>query len=137
MRKIRQVLRLALDAGVSRRSISRSLGLSRDVVTDYLTRAAAAGLTWPLPPDLDDAQLEDRLFPPLAVNLHRKPEPDWSVIHQEMKRKGATLQVLHEEFLADQPNVSGNRAAFLPTSSAGGDRIEADWPRSVASTALG
>ena len=33
--------------------------------------------------------------------------------------------------------VSGNRAAFLPTSSAGGDRIEADWPRSVASTALG
>ena len=34
-------------------------------------------------------------------------------------------------------NVSGNRAAFLPTSSAGGDRIEADWPRSVASTALG
>lgn len=107
MRKIRQVLRLALDAGVSRRSISRSLGLSRDVVTDYLTRAAAAGLTWPLPPDLDDAQLEDRLFPPLAVNLHRKPEPDWSVIHQEMKRKGATLQVLHEEFLADQPNGIG------------------------------
>ena len=34
-------------------------------------------------------------------------------------------------------NVSGNRAAFLPTSSAGGDRIEADWLRSVASTALG
>ena len=34
-------------------------------------------------------------------------------------------------------SVSGNRAAFLPTSSAGGDRIEADWPRSVASTALG
>ena len=34
-------------------------------------------------------------------------------------------------------DVSGNRAAFLPTSSAGGDRIEADWPRSVASTALG
>ena len=34
-------------------------------------------------------------------------------------------------------SVSGSRAAFLPTSSAGGDRIEADWPRSVASTALG
>ena len=107
MRKIRQVLRLALDAGVSRRSISRSLGLSRDVVTDYLTRAAAAGLTWPLPPDLDDAQLEDRLFPQLAINLLRKPEPDWAVIHQEMKRKGATLQVLHEEFLADQPHGIG------------------------------
>jgi len=39
--------------------------------------------------------------------------------------------------LASIDTVSGNRAAFLPTSSAGGDRIEADWPRSVASTALG
>lgn len=107
MRKIRQVLRLALEAGTSRRRIAKSLGLSRDVVTDYLTRAAAAGLAWPLPLDLDDAQLEDRLFPPLAVNIQRKPEPDWAVIHQELKRKGATLQVLHAEFLAEQPDGIG------------------------------
>lgn len=107
MRKIRQVLRLALSTGISRRRVAKSLGLSRDVVTDYLTRAAAAGLTWPLPPDLDDAQLEHRLFPPLVANAHRKPEPDWVVIHQEMKRKGATLQSLHEEFLAEHPNGIG------------------------------
>ena len=107
MRKIRQVLRLALEAGASRRRIAKSLGLSRDVVTDYLTRAVAAGLAWPLSPDLDDAQLENLLFPPLGVNLHRKPEPDWAVIHQEMKRKGATLQALHEEFLAEQPDGIG------------------------------
>lgn len=107
MRMIRQVLRLALEAGASRRRIAKSLGLSRDVVTDYLTRAAAAGLTWPLPPDLDDAQLEDRLFPPLGANVQRKPEPDWALIHREMKRKGATLQALHEEFLAEQPNGIG------------------------------
>jgi len=34
-------------------------------------------------------------------------------------------------------SVSGNRAAFLPTSSLGGGRIEAGWLRSVASTAWG
>ncbi|UCV16649.1 IS21 family transposase [Quatrionicoccus australiensis] len=107
MRKIRQVLRLAFEAGASRRRIARSLGLSRDVVTDYLTRATATGLNWPLPPDLDDAQLEDRLFPPMSVNALRKPEPAWAVIHHEMKRKGATLQVLHEEFLAEQPSGIG------------------------------
>lgn len=93
MRKIRQVLRLAFEAGASRRRIAKSLGLSRDVVTDYLTRVTAAGLSWPLPPDLDEAQLEDRLFPPMIVNALRKPEPAWAVIHHEMKRKGATLQV--------------------------------------------
>lgn len=88
MRKIRQVLRLAHEAGASQRRIAKSLGLSRDVVSDYLIRATAAGLAWPLPPELDDAQLEALLFPPLAVKAGRKPEPDWAVIHQEMKRKG-------------------------------------------------
>lgn len=104
MRKIRQVLRLAHEAGASQRRIAKSIGLSRDVVSDYLIRATAAGLTWPLPPELDDAQLEARLFPPLAVKAGRKPEPDWAVIHQEMKRKGATLQALSTEFLAEQPD---------------------------------
>lgn len=42
MRKIRAVLRLHYEAHQSRRSIARSLGMSRDAVTDYLTRAAAA-----------------------------------------------------------------------------------------------
>lgn len=104
MRKIRQVLRLAHEARASQRRIAKSLGLSRDVVSDYLIRATAAGLAWPLPPELDDAQLEARLFPPLAVKTGRKPEPDWAVIHQEMKRKGATLQALSVEFLTEQPD---------------------------------
>lgn len=103
MSKIRQVLRLAHEAHISKRGISERLGLSRDVVTNYLTRAAAAGVSWPLPAELDDAQLERRLFPPPEVNALRKPEPDWAAVHQDLKRKGATLQVLHEEFLAEQP----------------------------------
>ncbi len=102
MRKIRQVLRLALETGMSQRGISNSLAISRAVVTDYLTRAAAAELTWPLPPDLDDAQLEGKLFP-AAVATARRPEPNWEIVHQELKAKGATLQVLHQEFLAEHP----------------------------------
>jgi len=102
MRKIRQVLRLALETGMSQRGISNSLAISRAVVTDYLTRAAAAELTWPLPPDLGDAQLEGKLFP-AAVATARRPEPNWEIVHQELKAKGATLQVLHQEFLAEHP----------------------------------
>jgi transposase len=104
MRKIRQILRLAHEDSISRRSIARSLGLSRDAVTDTLIRAAAAGLTWPLPDGLDDAQLEARLFPSTAAMMRRKVEPDWAAIHNELKRKGATLQVLHEEYLTRQPD---------------------------------
>lgn len=105
MRQIRQVLRLALDAHQSQRAIARSLGISRDAVADYLTRTAAAGLSWPLPVDMDDAQLEQRLFPVLKGNeARRKAEPDWAEVHQALKRKGATLQVLHEEYLAQHPD---------------------------------
>ena len=104
MRQIRQVLRLTFEMGQSKRAIASSLSISRDAVSDYLTRSAIAGLSWPLPFDLDDAELERRLFPPLAAdNTLRKSEPDWVKIHQELKQKGATLQGLHEEYLAEYP----------------------------------
>ena len=108
MRKIRAVLRLHYEAHQSRRSIARSLGMSRDAVTDYLTRAAAAKLTWPLPASMDDAELERQLFPLVITSgAKRKAEPNWAEIHQELKRKGATLQVLHEEYLAAHPGGIG------------------------------
>jgi len=103
MRQIRQVLRLAYEDGVSGRSIGASLGLHRDTVRDYLVRAAAAKLRWPLPTDLDDAALESRLFPPVLQSNSRKPQPDWPTLHLERKKKGATLQGLHEEYLAEHP----------------------------------
>lgn len=104
MRKIRQVLRLHYESKLSRREIARSLGLSRDAVADYLTRAAAARIGWPIVPEIDDTELEQRLFPPApASKTGRKTEPDWAKVHQELKRKDATLMVLHEEYLAEYP----------------------------------
>jgi hypothetical protein len=88
MKQIRDVLRLALENGLSQRQISACLGIARGSVKDYLTRSAAAGLSWPLPIDIDDAALERRLFPPLSVLENgRKPEPDWAEIHEAMKLK--------------------------------------------------
>lgn len=104
MRKIRQVLRLAAETDISRRNIARSLDLSRDTVSDYLTRAAAAGLAWPLPDELDDARLDALLFPVASGRYTRKPEPEWAQVHQDMMRPGATLHVLHEEYLAEYPD---------------------------------
>lgn len=108
MRKIRQVLRLHFEKQRSRRAIARSLDLSRDTVADYLTRAAAAGLAWPLPDGLDDASLEQLLFPTANKGVaKRKAEPNWAEIHHALKQKGGTLQVLHEEYLAEHPDGMG------------------------------
>lgn len=107
MRKIRQVLRLALEQGMSKRAISKSVAVSRDTVTDYVTRALAAGITSPIPAEIDDVDLGRLLFPAELVRQQRRPEPSWEVVHQELKAKGATLQTLHQEYLEVHPDGMG------------------------------
>ena len=55
MRKIRELLRLRWEQHLPQRVIANSLRLSQASVSDYLSRARRAGLTWPLPDALDDA----------------------------------------------------------------------------------
>ena len=54
---------------------------------------------WPLPAELDEAGLEGLLFRQAAPREHYA-QPDYAVIHQELKRKGVTLQLLWEEYQA-------------------------------------
>lgn len=104
MRQIRQILKLSREGGLTRRQIARCLSLSPTTVGEYLSRAEQAGLGWPLPGELDDAQLEAKLFsrpaPPRPAN---RPSPDWSEVHRELKRKGVTLMLLWQEYKARYP----------------------------------
>lgn len=63
MRKVKEVLRLKWACGLSNRAAGRSCGISASTVSDCVNRAKAAGLSWPLPEDLADADLWARLFP--------------------------------------------------------------------------
>jgi hypothetical protein len=67
MRKIKEVLRLYFEQKQSIRQISRSCTTARSTIQEYLHRAEQAEVTWLLPPEMDDAALESRLFPPLAL----------------------------------------------------------------------
>jgi hypothetical protein len=60
MHIVKEVLRLTA-AGLSQRQIGRSLHLSHGVVGKYQAAAQRVGLSWPLPEELDDAALADRL----------------------------------------------------------------------------
>ena len=106
MRKVREVLRLHHHvAGLSGRAIARSLKLSPVTVTRYIRRAEEAGLSWPLPESLDDAQLERRLLPGAASmpGETRFPVPEWSTVHRELRRKGVTLALLWQEYKETHP----------------------------------
>jgi transposase len=105
MRKIREVLRLSWGGKLSGRDVARGCGLGRTTVREYLARALRAGLSWPLPENLTDADLERLLFAPLVSASHEaRPLPDWKAIHEELRRKGVTLFLLWEEYKASYPD---------------------------------
>ena len=105
MRQIGEVLRLAAQH-LSYDQIAQSVGISRASVHNYLKRAGQAGLSWPLPEDLDDAAVEARLFQRSEeANRSGRPEPNWLEVHREHKRgKHVTLQLLHLEYKAAHPD---------------------------------
>lgn len=107
MRKIRDVLRLSAE-GLSTRQIEASLAIGRTTLRGYLVRAREVGLSWPLPPDLHDTDLERMLYPRTAREASQQAtQPDWSHIHRNLRRKGVTLMLLWEEYRADHPGSYG------------------------------
>ena len=108
MRKVREVLRLKHALGASERQIAVSVGVSRSTIGEYLRRAAVIGITWPVPAELDDAELERRLFTPAALDGHaERAQPDWNQVHKELKRRGVTLVLLWEEYRAEHGDGYG------------------------------
>jgi transposase len=105
MRQVHEVLRRKWDQGLSDRKIAHSLGMSRPAVAEYVRRAQAAGLSWPVPATYDEGTLERLLFPGVSA---RAPAPhlvpDWSTVHRERKRKGVTLFLLWQEYKAATPD---------------------------------
>jgi DNA replication protein DnaC len=108
MRKIREVLRLKYACGASDRVISRSVGIGRTAIVEYVRRAAVIGISWPIPEELDDTALERKLFAPAGYNPPRsKPLPDWGYVHAELRRRGVTLALLWEEYRGHHPDGYG------------------------------
>lgn len=99
MRKVRDVLECLLDKELSVRETARFTGISRPAVTEYRQRFEASGLAWPIPADMDDGELEVALYGSSQKQVTRSVEIDFSLVHAELNRKGATLRVLHEEWL--------------------------------------
>ena len=104
MRKVREILRLRLGVGLSSRQVAKSCRVSSSTVLEYEKRARDAGLSWPLPEDLDDAALEQLVRARLEVTKQDRPVPDISYIVQEMRRPHVTLSLLWLEYKAANPD---------------------------------
>ena len=104
MRKIGDALRLKA-AGLTTRKIAASLGIGQTTASEYLKRAERAGLSWPLPDGVSEADLEQRLFRPIGGETRRGlAPPDWPAVHRTLKRKEVTLALVWEEYRAAHPD---------------------------------
>ena len=110
MRKTKEVLRLRFELGLGLRQIARSCSLSLSTVHDYLQRAKAAGISWPLPQGWDESHLEATLFSASEARQTGpdKPLPDFAALHEQKQRhRHLTLQLLWEEYRQANPEGYG------------------------------
>ena len=98
------------ECGCSQREIARSCGLSSGTVNKLLRQAEQAGPGWPLPPELDEAALQERLYgrPAGARPSARREALDFAAVHKELvRRKHLTLQLVWQEHREQHPNGYG------------------------------
>ena len=104
MRKFKEVLRLKFDHQLTNRKIANSCAISHVTVGKYLDLAKRAGITWPLPDNIDDSQLEQRLHAKGSRPAFEKPiMPPMDYLFKEMKKKYVTLQLLWYEYKQGNP----------------------------------
>ncbi len=106
MRKTKEVLRLRYELRLGHRQIARSCSIGQSTVYDYLKRAEAAGIAWPLPEGWDDERLERALFvyPSDQERRPQHPQPDFASIHEQLQRHAhLTLALVWEEYRQARP----------------------------------
>ena len=98
MRQIRQALHLHYQAGLSYAQVGRALGVAKSTVGKMMSLARAASVDWALAQTLTDEALEARLYRPPVPRANARLDPDFALVHQELKRPGVTLMLLWEEY---------------------------------------
>lgn len=100
MRIVRDILTYLLDRNMTQRNTARIVGVDRTVVLKMLNRYQESGLPWPIPEIVSDTKLKEIVYPStkrvdFSINF--------DVIHEALQGKGATLAVLHDEWVTEAP----------------------------------
>ena len=120
MTNYREILRLH-SLGLNKTEIASSCRYARNTVAATLQRAANCGLQWPLPEEMSDKQLSERLFPSsTSTPVYKMPDYEW--VHREMQKNGVTLSLLWVEY-CEQCHQNGE----LPYKSTQFNKYYADY----------
>ena len=116
MLKVREILRLKFELGLTERQILTAVGASRSAVQDCVRRCRHAEIGRPLPAGVDDTALMARLYrrEPSAPTLAL---PDFAHVHRELARPGVTRDLRWREYKTAQPDGAAIHRLLQPLSS--------------------
>ena len=104
MTKVKEIIRLHEEGGMSLRQIAKAVNKSRPVVTNILTIWKELNCTFQEIKDLPDSKLEEKIFhmrkPSSKAEELKERFPYYAM---ELKKKGVTLQLLWEEYIQQNP----------------------------------
>ncbi len=137
MLKVKEVLRLKYEMGLSLREIGQACNCGKTTVSELLDRAEKVGISWPI--ELKDRELISLLYPPGSVR-DKLAEPNMEYVFGEMKRKNVTLIILWEEYKEQHPDgimysqfrdryhkLKKQNHLTLHKEHKAGEEVEVDW----------
>ncbi len=142
MTKYREILRLKA-LGFSERNIALSVPCSRNTVSKVLKSANEKEISWPLPDELTDAALQEKLFSKKA-SVETKRKPNCAYVRNELLKNGVTKKLLWTEYIeecrlnGDEPLMYAQfcyyiqqdeqkRRATMHINRKPGEQVEVDW----------
>jgi transposase len=122
MKKIKEVFRLHYRQKLSNRGIAKACNISPTTVSDYLKRASEGNICFDDIESLDEESIVALLYPDEKKDPE-KEKLDFNYIHEQLKKKGVTRQLLWEEYKKDNPS-GYKRSQFF--------QLYKDWARSLS-----
>lgn len=142
MVKYREILRLRA-MGVSQSNTAHSCGCAPSTVQEVERRARAVGLEWPLPEEMGDAAIRERIYPRRKPGSSKFPI-DHEKVNAELMRRGVTLTLCWNEYCESAVAAGGEpyqysafcqlqrkwaeaNAFTMRVGCKCGEKIEVDW----------
>lgn len=106
MQKIRDMIRLGLETGLSERQVSRALRVSRTVVARTMVQVRASGLTIEAADRMSDSELEELLWQKdrlVDTPRYQALEKRFPAMVEELKKRGMTLERMWTQYREEEP----------------------------------
>ena len=111
MRKVRELLRLHFECGISYEKISLCIKIPKGGISHILERARSSGVDYQKSLNLKDKELRKLLYPKSVTRI-KVDEPDFPALIEELKKPKVTRQLLWEEYQEKHPEGMGRTTFF-------------------------